>query len=73
MNKNIKQSVKVAVTAEALAAALTGCCMFGTKNCYCKEKCCGKKTGVNTLIEQEHEMLTHKARGQRFQMANKSH
>ena len=29
MNKIITQSVKVALTAGALAAALTGCCMFG--------------------------------------------
>ena len=37
MNKIITQSVKVAVTASALAAALTGCCLFGSG-----EACCGK-------------------------------
>ena len=66
MNKKIiTQSVKVALTAGALAAALTGCCLFGSKDCCdkkdcrckdpcaccCKEKCCGKKTsGVNTSM-----------------------
>ena len=66
MNKKIiTQSVKVAFTAGALAAALTGCCMFGSddccgkKDCCCKEpckcccekKCCGKKTrGMNTSM-----------------------
>ena len=66
MNKKIiTQSVKVALTAGALAAALTGCCMFGSddccgkKDCCCKEpckcccekKCCGKKTsGINTSM-----------------------
>ena len=65
MNKIITQLVKVALTAGALAAALTGCCMFGSddccgkKDCCCKEpcKCCcekkcdGKKTGgVNTSM-----------------------
>ena len=65
MNKIITQSVKVALTAGALAAALTGCCMFGSDDCCgkkdccckepckccCKETCCGKKTsGVNTSM-----------------------
>ena len=56
MNKKIiTQSVKVALTAGALAAALTGCCMFGSKDCCkdpcCKKECCGKKTsGVNTSM-----------------------
>ena len=50
MNKIITKSVKIALTAGALAAALTGCCMFGSKDCCCKEKCCGKKTGVNTSM-----------------------
>ena len=64
MNKIITKSVKVAVTAGALAVALTGCCLFGSKDCCdkkdccknpsaccCKEKCCGKKTsGVNTSM-----------------------
>ena len=61
MNKKIiTQSVKVALTAGALAAALTGCCMFGSddccdkRDCCCKEPCkccCGKKTsGVNTSM-----------------------
>ena len=58
MNKKIiTQSVKVALTAGALAAALTGCCMFGSddccdkKGCCCKEKCHGKKThGMNTSM-----------------------
>ena len=66
MNKKIiTKSVKVALTAGALAAALTGCCMFGSddccgkKDCCCKEpckcccekKCCGKKThGMNTSM-----------------------
>ena len=65
MNKIITKSVKVALTAGALAAALTGCCMFGSddccgkKDCCCKEpckcccekKCCGKKThGMNTSM-----------------------
>ena len=65
MNKIITKSVKVALTAGVLAAALTGCCMFGSddccgkKDCCCKEpckcccekKCCGKKThGMNTSM-----------------------
>ena len=50
MNKIITKSVKVAVTTGALAVALTGCCMFGTKDCCCEKKCCGKKTGVNTSM-----------------------
>ena len=60
MNKIITKSVKVALTAGALAAALTGCCMFGSddccgkKDCCCKEPCkccCGKKTrGINTSM-----------------------
>ena len=65
MNKIITKSVKVALTAGALAAAFTGCCMFGSgdccgkKDCCCKEpcmcccekKCCGKKThGKNTSM-----------------------
>ena len=65
MNKIIMKSVKVAVTAGALAAALTGCCLFGSNDCCgkkdfrckdpcaccCNEKCCGKKTsGVNTSM-----------------------
>ena len=60
MNKIITKSVKVAFTAGALAAAFTGCCMFGSddccgkKDCCCKEPCkccCGKKTsGVNTSM-----------------------
>ena len=66
MNKKIiTKSVKVAVTAGALAAALTGCCLFGSKDCCgkkdccckdpcaccCKDKCCGRKTsGINTSM-----------------------
>ena len=65
MNKIITKSVKVAVTAGALAAALTGCCLFGSKEgcdkkdcrckdscvCGCKEKSHGRKTsGVNTSM-----------------------
>ena len=56
MNKIITESVKVAVAAGALAVALTGCCMFGSKDCCkdsccCEKKCCGKKTsGVNTSM-----------------------
>ena len=50
MNKIITKSVKVAVSAGALAAALTGCCMFGSDDCCGKEKCCFKKTGVNTSM-----------------------
>ena len=62
MNKLITQSVKVALTTGALATALTGCCLFGSKDCCdrktccctdacCKEKCHGKKTtGVNTSM-----------------------
>ena len=66
MNKKIiTQSVKVALTAGALAAALTGCCLFGSKDCCdkkdccckepckccCERKCCGKKThGMNTSM-----------------------
>ena len=55
MNKIITKSVKVAVTAGALAVALTGCCLFGSKDCCkdscCREECCGKKTsGVNTSM-----------------------
>ena len=52
MNKIITKSVKVAATAGALSAALTGCCLFGPKDCCsgkddcrCKEpsKCCCAK------------------------------
>ena len=51
MNKTITKSVKVAVTAGALAVALTGCCMFGSKGCCCEKKSCGKKTsGINTSM-----------------------
>ena len=56
MNKIITQSVKVALTAGALAATLTGCCMFGSDDCCCKDSCCkkaccGKKTsGINTSM-----------------------
>ena len=67
MNKKIiTQSVKVALTAGALAAALTGCCLFGSKDCCCgkkdccckepckcccEKKCDGKKThGINTSM-----------------------
>ena len=65
MNKIITNTVKVAVTAGAVAAALTGCCLFGSKDCCkdpcckcsccaekcCTEKCCGKKTsGINTSM-----------------------
>ena len=54
MNKIITKSVKVAVTAGALAAALTGCCLFGSKDCCkdpcCKKACCAGKTGVNTSM-----------------------
>lgn len=66
MNKIITKSVKVAVTAGALAVALTGCCLFGSKDCCsgkkdccskepckccCEKKCDGKKThGVNTSM-----------------------
>ena len=59
MNKIITKTVKDALTAGALAAALTGSCMFGSKDCSCKDpcaccckdKCCGKKTsGVNTSM-----------------------
>ena len=67
MNKKIiTKSVKVAVTAGALATALTGCCLFGSKDC-CDKKCCTpcccaakeccksecgglKKHGVNTSM-----------------------
>ena len=57
MNKIITKSVKVAVTAGALAAALTGCCMFGSDDCCGKKDCCVKsecdgmkKHGVNTSM-----------------------
>ena len=67
MNKKvITQAVKVALTAGALTAALTGCCMFGSdKDCCgkcgaacccaakdcCKSECDGmKKHGVNTSM-----------------------
>ena len=59
MNKIITKSVKVALTAGALAAALTGCCLFGSKDCCskkpcaccCKDACCAKKTsGINTSM-----------------------
>ena len=65
MNKIITQSVKVALTAGALAAALTGCCLLGSEDCRCKkdcrgkdpcaccckERCCGRKTsGINTSM-----------------------
>ena len=51
MNKIITKSVKVAVVAGTLAATLTGCCMFGSDDCCCEKKCCGKRTsGVNTSM-----------------------
>ena len=65
MNKVMIKSVKVAVTAGALAAALTGCCMFGSDKDCCDRKCCScccakeccksecdgmKKHGVNTSM-----------------------
>ena len=61
MNKKIiTQTVKVALTAGALAAALSGCCLFGSGDCCCgktpcacccKETCHGKKThGMNTSM-----------------------
>ena len=35
MNKIITQSIKVVLTASALAAALTGCCLFGSgEDCH---------------------------------------
>ena len=44
MNKKIiTQSVKVALTAGALAAALTGCCLFGPskgRHCSCDRGTC---------------------------------
>lgn len=43
MNKVIKNTVKVALTAAALAAALTGCHMFGARkgcNCSCNGANC---------------------------------
>lgn len=56
MNKIITKSLKVAVT----AGALTGCCLFGLKECCdkkdcrskdpcaccCKEKSCGTRPGI---------------------------
>ena len=39
MNKKVMTLVKLAVTAGALAAALTGCCMFGSNDC------CGSNAG----------------------------
>ena len=39
MNKKVMTLVKLAVTAGALAAALTGCCMFGSNDC------CGANAG----------------------------
>ena len=49
MNNIIKQTVKVGLTAGALAAALTGCCLFGSGDCCdkcgkesCKAACCCK-------------------------------
>ena len=66
MNKKIiTKPVKVALTAGALAAALTGCCLFGSRDCCgkkeccckepckcrCEKRCCGKKTsGINTSM-----------------------
>ena len=64
MNKKvIKNAVKVALTAGALAAALTGCCMFKSDRCCCtnpdacccadaccREKCHGKTRGMNTSM-----------------------
>jgi len=61
MNKVIKRVAKIAAVGGALAAALTGCCMFGSdkgccdKSCgsCCKTSCCGetgcgqKSHGVN--------------------------
>ena len=63
MNKIITQSVKVALTAGALAAALTGCCMFGSKDCCCgKNNCCksecdGLKNGEKLYYVLEGDTL----------------
>ncbi len=64
MNKKvIKNAVKVALTTGALAAALTGCCMFKSDKCRCtdpdaccctetccKEECHGRTHGMNTSM-----------------------
>ena len=63
MNKIITKTVKVALTAGALSAALTGCCLFGSKDCCRKAGCCcaaaeccksecdgAKKNGVNASM-----------------------
>ena len=40
MNKYIKEVVKVVLVGGALAAALTGCCLWNSEKC-----CCGKDGG----------------------------
>ena len=62
MNEKIMKSVKVVAVASALAAVLTGCCLWsddcgckGEKRCCkeqcCESACCGKKThGMNTSM-----------------------
>jgi len=65
MNKIVTQAMKVTLAAGALAAALAGCCMFGSDKACCKDRCgcacretacCEKKCdgqkshGVNTSM-----------------------
>lgn len=43
MNKKIiTQSAKVALAAGALATVLTGCCLWGSKDCCDRKACCAK-------------------------------
>ena len=60
MNKKIiTKSVKVVLMAGALAVVLTGCCLFGSKDCCGKKDCCRKDpcaccckktSGINTSM-----------------------
>ena len=52
MNKIIMKSAKLVLMSGALVAALTGCCMFGSKNCCDKKACCGKEACACCCKEQ---------------------
>ncbi len=52
MNKAmINEAIKVTLAAGALAAALSGCCLFGSGKDCCRKECDGaNKQGVNTSM-----------------------